>query len=442
MRAAAEQCGMRTRRAFLRAAGVAAAAGLAGCADSAPPNTTSGTSTSTTATSGSGGGLAVEPVASGFVSPVDVAVGGGETFVADQAGVLYRLADAGEESVMDLRERIVDLSGYEERGLLGVALHPDFPDESTAYVRYSAPRRDGTPAGYSHTFVLAAFEWTGSAFDPASERTVLEVPEPQANHNAGSLAFGPDGHLYVGVGDGGGGNDTGTGHVADWYDANAGGNGQDTTSNRLGSVLRIDVDDRSDGRAYGIPEDNPRPDSPYPEQYAWGFRNPWRMGFDGDRLLVADVGQGRYEEVDSVVAGGNYGWNVREGRHCFAPGGPPASCPDETPDGTPLRAPVVEYPHGGAAVSGVAVVGGYVYRGDALGGLRGEYVFADWNARGRVFVATPDGDDWPTRARAVDGLPAYVTAFGRDAAGELLVCTSERTQLSGTTGRVSRLVST
>jgi len=183
-----------------------------------------------------------------------------------------------------------------------------------------------------------------------SERTVLEIPEPQGNHNAGDLAFGPDGHLYVAVGDGGSGGDRGRGHVEDWYDANEGGNGQDVTENLLGSVLRIDVDGRDDGKAYAIPEDNPLVGREgLDEHFAWGLRNPWRMSFDGKELYVADVGQFAREEVSLVTNGGNYGWNVREGIECFGAD----DCPDETPPdvrgGEPLVDPVVEYPHSGDA---------------------------------------------------------------------------------------------
>lgn len=415
-------------------------AAFAGCAGDSGETTTTRVSTDDPR-------VGVETVASGFVSPVDVAVGGGETFVADQPGRLHRVGEGGATDVaLDLRDAIVSLSGYEERGLLGVALHPDFPETPRLYVRYSAPRRDGTPEDYSHTFVLAEFTRTGGAFDRGSERTVLEIPQPQSNHNAGSVVFGPAGYLYVGVGDGGGSGDSGRGHADDWYGANAGGNGQDTDANRLGSILRIDVDERGAGKPYGVPTENPLPDSPYPEQYAWGFRNPWRFGFDdidstaageqAETLVAADVGQNRYEEVNAVEKGGNYGWNVREGRHCYGS----ESCPTETPDGAPLVDPVVEYPHEGDGVSGVSVVGGSVYRGDALSALRGEYVFGDWNAQGRLFVATPDGDRWPTRVLPVDGLDPYLTAFGSDSSGELLACTSQSGGLSGTSGRVVRLV--
>jgi hypothetical protein len=285
--------------------------------------------------------------------------------------------------------------------------------------------------------------------DPDAARTRLEVPQPQSNHNAGAVAFGPDGYLYVGVGDGGGANDVGDGHVDDWYDANEGGNGQDVTANLLGSVLRIDVEtgSGSDDRPYGIPDDNPLVGREgLDEQWAWGFRNPWRFSFHGGDLLVADVGQNRFEEVDRVVAGGNYGWNVREGRACFSPqspGSPPDDCPTTGPDGEPLRDPVVAYPHGGAEVSGIAVVGGYVSDATGIDGLDGQYVFADWRADGRLFVAEPAGDRWPVAtvpfAAAAD-VGEYLLSFGREPDGSLVACTSNRQGPGGSTGAVYRLV--
>ncbi|MFB6129436.1 MAG: sorbosone dehydrogenase family protein, partial [Salinigranum sp.] len=317
-------------------------------------------------------------------------------------------------------------------------------DNGRFFVRFSAPPREGTPAGYDHTFVLAEFQIDPGAdrVDPGSGRPILEIPEPQMNHNGGAVAFGPDGYLYVSVGDGGNANDQGPGHVRDWYDANAGGNGQDVTHNLLGSVLRIDVDSQSDGRAYGIPQDNPLVGKAgLDEHYAWGFRNPWRLSFDGPDLYVADVGQATYEEVDRVGKGGNYGWNVREGAHCFEA----SPCPTETPDGRPLTDPIVEYSHGGPGPNGVAVIGGYRYRGDALPGLRGRYVFADWQARGRLFVASPaDSRRWPidvidVDARGDDAFGDYVLGFGRGAAGELYVLTSKRGRVEGSTGALHRL---
>jgi glucose/arabinose dehydrogenase len=391
-------------------------------------------------------GLASEPaigfetVAEGFGSPVDFAApGDGVRYVADQPGVVYAITESGPDPVLDLRERIVDLrEGFDERGLLGLTFHPDYPEDARAFVRYSAPPREGTPDGYDHTFVLASVEASDGEFRRDTERVLLEIPEPQFNHNAGSLVFGPDGYLYVGVGDGGGGGDRGSGHVSDWYGAVDGGNGQDVTENLLGSVLRIDVDVDvgGGGEPYAVPEDNPLVGrAGLDEHYAWGLRNPWRMSFDGEDLLVADVGQSAFEEVNRVRKGGNYGWNVREGPQCFSAG----ECPTETPDGEPFRDPVVAYPHDGEGVHGISVIGGYVYRGDDLPALKGKYVFADWNANGRLFAATPQSEGaWPTRVLPTAGEFAHVLAFGRDGA-DLYVLTDEDGSPTGGAGRVLRM---
>jgi glucose/arabinose dehydrogenase len=386
----------------------------------------------------------VEPLATGFQAPLDVtfAPDADRRYVADQEGRVYVHGADGlrDEPLLDLRDSI-EYGG--EKGLLGITLHPNFAENRRLFVRYSAPRRSGTPSRYSHTFVLAEFavDDDGVRARRDSERTILEIPEPQSNHNAGSVLFGPDGYLYVGVGDGGAGGDQGTGHVDDWYDAVGGGNGQDVTENLLGSVLRIDVDGEptvparkrgdatnlADDAGYAIPGDNPLVGGEgLDEHYAWGLRNPWRMSFDRGRLFVADVGQSSYEEVSLVEKGGNYGWNVREGAHCYRAD----DCPDETPasvrGGEPLVDPIVEYPHSGAAISGVSVIGGYVYRGSALPGLVGRYVFGDLSANGRLFVASEPGGDggaWSTGIVEIAGgdAPRRILSFGRDPAGEVYV---------------------
>jgi len=441
-----------SRRSVLVALGAAATA-LAGCSTGDDATTGDGTTTTTTERTGSSPtttgtpgttpapgerSVGLERVGGDYVAPIGVEVAAGRRYVVDQAGRIHRL-DGG--TFLDVRDRMVDVGGYDERGLLGAAFHPDFPDEDRVYVRYSAPPRAETPAGFDHTFVLSEFRATPEAADPDSERVLLEIPEPQMNHNAGAVVFGPDGLLYVGTGDGGGGDDRGTGHVDDWYDANEGGNGQNVTENLLGSILRIDPVVETDEKPYGVPGDNPLVGREgLDEQYAWGFRNPWRMSFDPETgtLYAADVGQDAYEEVDRVVKGGNYGWNVREATHCFEASG----CPSATPDGEPLRDPVIEYPHGGAPVSGVAVIGGYRYRGDALPSLSGTYVFADWQAGGRLFVATPrEGQRWETAELPVEGeLGTYVLGLGYDRdADRLLVCSTDRSTVSGTTGRVHEL---
>jgi len=395
-----------TRRTFLRA-GLAAGVGFAGCV--APPEESDDP---TPTDSGGFDALGLETVAEGFTSPIAFADPPGDHwYVADQTGTIETLG--GDATLLDVADRVVDVGGYDERGLLGMAFHPGYPDTPLVYLRYSAPSREGTPVSYSHTFVLAEFEVApdGLRARADSERTVLEIPQPQANHNAGAITFGPEGYLYVGVGDGGGGGDRGPGHVEDWYDANAGGNGQDVTENLLGSILRIDVDDRANGQNYATPDDNPLVGTEgLDEHYAWGFRNPWGMSFEGDRLFVADVGQDDYEEVNLVESGGNYGWNVTEGAHCFTTEACPANTPERVREGEPLRDPILEYSHedsivsgtpgsGDYTFSGTSVTGGCVYRGSALSELVGSYVFADLNTGWRLFVATPsdDGGTWPIR---------------------------------------------
>ncbi|MDS0293248.1 PQQ-dependent sugar dehydrogenase [Halogeometricum luteum] len=398
--------------------------------------------------------VAAEPVASGFVSPVDFFAPDGtdRRFVVDQPGVVYEVTADGRRDApyLDIRDRVVDIDGYDERGLLGVAPHPEFADDGRLYVRYSAPRREGTPQSYSHTFVLSEFTVDPDArtVGGGRERTLLELPEPQSNHNAGSVGFGPDGLLYVGTGDGGGGGDRGTGHVSDWYDAVEGGNGQDVTENLLGSILRIDVDSEGESRPYGIPDDNPLVGREgRDEQYAWGFRNPWRFSFDirsSDDwdLYVADVGQSAYEEVSVVERGGNYGWNVREGTHCYGTD----ECPTTTPDGDPLVDPVIEYPHSGDGPTGISVIGGYVVRDEALAGtdLAGAYLFADWQSNGRLFAADPDSEStpWPIAEVPITGDDApgsFVTAFGREGEDLFVLSTGAR-GLNDRMGRLHRLV--
>ncbi|MFB6205793.1 MAG: sorbosone dehydrogenase family protein [Haloglomus sp.] len=441
-----------TRRRLLRAAAAAGAGGFAGC--TLPGGGTGGDGGDESSDDGDDGGdgggaatptgepspetsmpdaVGLAPLVEGLRAPLAIqfAPGADRAYIAEQQGIVHTHEGGTlrERPFLDLRDTA---TAGGEKGLLGVALHPDFAENRRLYVRYSAPPRQGTPSGYSHTFVLAEFEATadGRRVNRDSERTILEIPEPQGNHNAGDLAFGPDGYLYVAVGDGGAGGDQGRGHADDWYDAVGGGNGQDLTENLLGSILRIDVDGRGDGPngVYAVPEDNPLVGrAGRDEHYAWGFRNPYRMAFDGADLFAGDVGQNRYEEVDRVVKGGNYGWNVREGRHCYGAD----DCPDRTPGdvrgGELLRDPILEYPHSGGAVSGISVIGGQVYRGDAMPGLEGAYVFGDLQVGGRLFVATrPErGDQWPTRTLALtDGASdrlQRLLSVGRDAGGEVYV---------------------
>lgn len=417
----------RSRRRFLKgAAATGVAAGMGGLA--------AGQETTTT-TQGDGTyfpegpEVGVQVVGEGMTAPTDweVAPDGVDAiaFVTDQTGEVWRLTQDGiaDEPFINISDRMVTLGegfdggyepgleGYDERGLTGVTFHPNFQENRKFYLHYSAPPQEGTPDGFDHTEILAEFTASEdlSSGDPESETVLLKIPHPQYNHDAGHIAFGPDGYLYMSMGDGGGANDSYLGHVPDWYEANEGGNGQDVTENLLGNFLRIDVDNEGDGKPYAIPEDNPLVDTEgMDEIYAWGFRNPYQWSFNNGELVVGDLGQDLFEEVDIVEKGANYGWNVKEGYHCFStanPGSPPEQCPSKTPDiepynGQDLTDPVVEYPHAyqGSTV-GIAIVGGVVSYGDAAPSIGNNYVFGDWTAdptrkkpQGRLFVATPPSD--------------------------------------------------
>ena len=386
--------------------------------------------------------IGLETVTDGVTEPTDFGVppGSDRRFVIERSGQVYAFGPEGRlgEPFLDISDRMTPVEG--EQGLLGIAFHPDFQQNGKFYLRYSAPPTEETPETHSHTSVLAEFHTNDdrTAGRPDSERRLLKVSQPQSNHNAGAVAFGPDGYLYVPFGDGGKAHDVGTGHASDWYERNEGGNGQDVTENLLGSILRIDVDNREDGKPYAIPDDNPLVGKPgLDEQFAWGFRNPWRMGFSNGELFVGDVGQNRYEEVDIVRKGGNYGWNVREGTHCFdasSPQSSPDQCPDSTPPGVrggePLRAPVIEYPHteGGESI-GKSVICGYIYNG-AIDALGGRYVFGDYvgeDSQGVLFAAAPaDEGLWPFERVQVEGgeLGGSLLAIGRDNDGELYALTT------------------
>jgi glucose/arabinose dehydrogenase len=415
-------------------------------------------------------------VADGLTSPVALVAApdeSGRRFVVDQVGVIRVLTARGavlSEPFLDLRGRIVPLMPeFDERGLLGLAFHPDYADNGRFFVYYSAPLRPGAPTGYDNTARLSEFRVSGSnpnRADPTSERIVLQVDDPQFNHNGGTLLFGPDDdYLYISIGDGGGADDVGLGHVEDWYTANAGGNGQDVQNNLFGDILRIDVDR---GDPYAIPEDNPFAAVPgcadgCDETWAYGFRNPYRMSFDldGDHdLFVGDAGQELWEEVSIAVKRGNFGWNVKEGTHCFSTDNPdesPPDCPDTVGAphpraGDPLIDPVIEYAnHHQPGGLGATVIGGHVYRGRVLRQFFGRYVFGDWSREfeepdGSLFVAKPRKKGlWQMRQLRIATSPtgrvgAYVLGFGQDLAGEMYVLTTEQTGPTGTTGKVFRLV--
>jgi glucose/arabinose dehydrogenase len=404
--------------------------------------------------------VGIENVVNGLTAPLVLVSPHDDTgrlFVADQVGTIWVLTEGGERldtPYLDLSDRLVNLNtSYDERGLLGLVFHPNYAENGRFFVYYSAPLRAGGPNGWNHTSHLSEFTVSADNADEAdaeSERIIMEIDQPQSNHNGGQITFGPDGYLYVALGDGGAASDVGMGHTDEI------GNGQDIT-NLLGSILRIDVDG---DEPYGIPEDNPFVGNEGEDEiYAYGFRNPFRMSFDteGDQeFFVADVGQDLWEEVNIVTLGGNYGWPIKEGFHCFDPANPmnpPDTCPDEGPQGEELIDPILEYTNANIAEGlGRAVIGGYVYRGSDLPQFEGRYIFGDWSRSfgqplGTLFVATApenDGEAWSFEELEVterpDGrLGEFVLAFGRDAEGELYILTSESGGPSGSTGRVYRI---
>ena len=299
---------------------------------------------------------------------------------------------ASAEVFLDIRERVND-SGNEE-GLLGLAFDPDYATNGFFYIYYTAAN--------SRRSVVSRFSVRGDdphRADPASEQVVMEVPQPFSNHNGGNLLFGPDGFLYIGLGDGGSGGDPL-------------GNGQDPNT-LLGSILRIDPRTPSESRTYSIPSDNPFVDVTGFREEVWahGLRNPWRFSFDretGD-LWAGDVGQNDFEEIDLILPGRNYGWNVMEGLHCYPPS--VSSC-----DQTGLESPIVEYPLTGG---NCAVTGGYVYRGSRLPSLYGAYIYGDF-CSGKIWALRYDGQRVTDQALLVDST-LRLSSFGEDQAGELYI---------------------
>jgi glucose/arabinose dehydrogenase len=308
--------------------------------------------------------------------------------VVEQEGRILRLrrdAPRAEGVVLDHRHA-VSTQGNEE-GLLSIAFHPRFAENGWFYVYYSAasPRRS----------VLSRFK-AGAALaaEAGSERILMEVAQPYSNHNGGQLAFGPDGYLYIALGDGGSGGDP---H----------GHGQNRAT-LLGKILRIDVDREQPPLRYGIPPDNPFVGVPgaRAEIWAYGLRNPWRFSFDretGD-LYAADVGQNAREEVNRIVKGGNYGWNLLEGSACYRV----SPCP-----AVGLEMPIAEYSHR----EGRSITGGFVYRGAAIPALRGRYVFGDY-VSGTVWTI-PAGRPGLQRHERLLSTDYGISSFGEDSLGEL-----------------------
>ncbi len=398
----------------------------------------------------------LKPFAAGLVSPVHLVVSpdrADRRLVVDQAGTV-RVVEAGvlrDEAFLDATARLVALKpNFDERGLLSIAFDPGYRDAASPGHRrvfaYTSEPAAGSPTFPflhgaemlpDHHAVIASWKVRadGLAVDPSTRMEVMRVVEPQFNHNGGMIAFGPDGYLYIGLGDGGSANDLGPGHNMET------GNAQDMKV-PLGKMLRIDVNGRDAASgAYGMPKDNPFvKGGGLPEIFALGLRNPWRWAFSGDQLLVGDVGQNKLEMVYRVEAGKNYGWRIKEGAFKFNVTG----TIDDDLSGVPpgLTPPVLQYDRD----EGTSIIGGYLYRGRAFPALAGKYVFGDYrNGKtfsGRLFFAEiPKGEIRELRFGADDReLGFLLKGIGVDAEGELYLCGSAQPGPTGAGGVVVKVI--
>ena len=332
--------------------------------------------------------------------------GTGRVFVASQKGKIFQFPNDREVEeptlFADLSARVTFKENENEEGLLGLAFHPDYAANGRAFIYY-------TTSEAPHTSVVSEFKATGEGLDQrldlSSEREIFRLKQPYWNHNAGTVAFGPDGMLYVAFGDGGAADDP--------LD-----NGQNTGT-VFGALLRLDADAAPDaGKNYAVPADNPHVGEPgfLPEIYAHGFRNPWRFSFDRDtgELWLADVGQNLWEEINVVEPGGNYGWSLYEAFHPFPPDRKLAY-----DDGAGLSFPVWEYDHD----AGKSITGGHVYRGEQVPELAGKYLYGDY-VTGRLWALGRGADGEAKSNREIAGLKHPVVSFGEGPDGEVYFLTT------------------
>jgi glucose/arabinose dehydrogenase len=341
--------------------------------------------------------IGLERIATGLSQPVGLTAprdGTGRLFIVEQSGMVrtWRRGDVVHPPLLDLRDRVA--TGY-EMGLLGLALHPEFPQVPRLFVNYTTKT---VLEGIRTKIAEFTLGKDANVVDRGSERILLDIPQPYPNHKGGHLAFGPDGLLYIGLGDGGSRNDP--------HD-----NAQHVDT-LLGKMLRIDVNTRQGSLPYGIPPDNPfvGKAAGRPEIWAYGLRNPWRYSFDPSTglLYAGDVGQNDREEIDVITKGGNYGWRRMEGTIC-TPGVDP-SC-----DRRGLELPLFDYP----TQSGHVVIGGSVYRGTSIPGLCGVYLYADYGS-GDIFGFRYDGRTITTPAMLLES-HRRITSFGEDERHELYI---------------------
>jgi glucose/arabinose dehydrogenase len=371
--------------------------------------------------------IKIHLITEGLTSPVGLQTpgdGSSRLFVIEQSGKIRIIKNSAllPTPFLTITDKLDGLNiAYSEKGLLGLAFHPQYKTNGRFFVYYSAPYHS---SGFDHKSILAEYKVSSSNPDIADvqETIIMEIPEPESNHNGGCLQFGPDGYLYIGLGDGGGAGDR---HGSK-------GNGQDLTT-VLGKILRIDVDAE---RPYKIPPGNPYASSSGNERkeiYAYGMRNPWRFSFDpvSEKLFCADVGQNKWEEVDIIEKGKNYGWRLMEGSHCYDP---ESGCESKG-----LSLPINEYDH----KTGISICGGFVYRGKSFPSWQGIYFFGDWS--GKLFYLRQDADKkWLRGEVIVEGKRTNdtglkINSMGIDENGEILLVTQDSFGPKSKTGAVYRI---
>ena len=346
-------------------------------------------------TEGSIPSITLKEIAGGLRKPVQLTHagdGGHRLFVVEQQGTIRIIKNGVLDPTpfLDIRDRV---SSGGEKGLLSVAFHPKYKNNGLFYVNYTT-RQNGLQT------IIAEFKRASvDRANPTRERVLLKVRQPWGNHNGGQLAFGPDGYLYVGMGDGGAANDP--------HD-----NGQRLTT-LLGAMLRIDVDKKASSRSYGIPSDNPfvGQANARDEIWAYGLRNPWRFSFDAANgvLYLADVGQNRFEEIDIIEKGHNYGWNIMEGNICT---------PDVNRqcDRSGLTSPIFVYPQ---PEEGFSITGGFVYRGTKIPALCGTYIYGDYVTK-KIWGLRYAGKKVTNQRQLVKSRYS-ISSFGQDEVLELYV---------------------
>ena len=363
--------------------------------------------------------LNVQQVAGNLEALTDIAFpGNGDIWVTEQKGQVrvIRKGKLLDAPLLDLKDKMIKVNnGYEERGLLGITLHPQFKINRKFYVFYSAPSKNKL----DHRGVLAEYKlpMKPGNIDPNTGRIILTSEHPDGNHNGGCIKFGPDGYLYVSFGDGGGQGDK-HGEI---------GNGQKMDT-WLGKILRININSKT---TYSVPKDNPfiGRKNIKPEIWAYGFRNPYRFSFDkvSRALFTGEVGQDLWEEVDIVKKGANYGWRLVEGTHCYNPA---TGC-----NINGITMPIHEYSH----KTGVSVIGGFVYNGPSIPSLKSKYIFADWT--GPFFYLQKSASKWLKGNIKLQNLPTglKITGFGEDTSGELYFLTNPDTGPGNSKGFVYKI---